>query len=270
MSDSFTESVGIVVCMDALGTKGIWEQQENTKSYLEAWKTLYFNLDFISQRLNSYSNISFNELTPQKNHEYELDLATFSDTVILTLAILNKGDSNIAFNLMGEILIQLFLDAIKLGLLFRGIITFGKFYKLKTSTFVFAGMPSPPETSFPIRKLIVIGPAIDEAAEFYDKSKWIGISTSHSASVELDKFGPKSSAMDYFVKDDLRKYGVYEDGYALAWPRFDGKHPLNPTQENVVCYINDKYSQFKDQEEKAQKYQNTLAFYHGLQPRNSL
>jgi hypothetical protein len=237
MADSITEKYGLIVFMDVLGTKGIWQHAKDSKSYLEAWKSLYFMLDIISQCLNSYSNISFNEISTEKQPEYEFDSATFSDTAILTLSILNNGDLMTGFELLGKILIQIFLDAIKCGLFFRGIISVGKFYKLKTSTYVVAGMPPPPETSYPIRKLIVIGPAVDEAAECYDKSKWIGISTRPSASVELDKFDLESPAMNYFIKSELRKYGVSEEGYALAWPRFDGNHSLNPTQEVIIKYI---------------------------------
>lgn len=93
-----------------------------------------------------------------------------------------------------------FLTAILENFFFRGAISLGKFYQSNR---------------------MVIGPAVDEVAEYYKLPNWIGISTSQSASSVLNMSGNHLS--DVLIRYNIPyKNGMMEaNGWALAWIKSD-------------------------------------------------
>lgn len=249
--------------MDILGTRGIW-QSEHAQSYLASWESLNFTMDAIIQDMNSYENISCNEITTTKQAKYEIDISTFSDTIIITLSVAGKQNIVTGLSLIGSIIMQLFFWGLKDKLLFRGVISIDKFYALKTSSYLFAGMPIS-ESFSPTKKFLFIGPAVDEAAKCYDDSDWLGISSMPSATANLNEIDSNADAMKYFVKLDITKYGVKENGWALAWPRYDTlQNSLNPTNESHIQYLEEQKSLYRDDKKVFPKYDNTIKFYNDV------
>jgi hypothetical protein len=263
LSKNITEKFGIVVFMDALATSGIWET-EHAQSYLASWESLNFVMDIIIQDLGSYDNISCNDIITTKKAEYEIDIFTFSDTLIITVSITDKQNIVNGLSLIGNILMQLFFWGLKDKLLFRGVFSIDKFYALKTSSYLTAGIPVS-ESFTPTKKFLFIGPTVDEAARCYNKSNWIGISSMPSATIHLNEIDIKADPMRYFVKIDISKYGVNENGWALAWPRYDTlQNSLNPTNESHIQYLEQQKNFYHDDEKVFPKYDNTIRFYYDV------
>lgn len=228
---------GIIMFMDALGTKSASES--NWQRYINAWNSFNFDFDIISLSDGEFS--------------------MFSYTVIFALPSTNIAED---FTHLGKILLQLFLSGLKWGLFFRGTISVGNFYFIKEKSAMFAGIYYP-EYWNPTEKKLLIGPAVNEAAKFYDKSKWIGISTMPSATKHLEDMKDNHPAKRYFINCNVKKYGACEDGWALAWPNFDDPdNPENINKEYHIKYLEENYDSFKDTDEYvANKYLHTMQFY---------
>ncbi|MHB1546835.1 MAG: hypothetical protein ACYCV8_09295, partial [bacterium] len=151
---------GVVVFLDALGTKTAWTSRDPKKfidSYEKVLKSFYS-----SKKL--YSNMA-EELKDDDYYDFpEIIMRSFSDTIILFLYFpINKRNMQIdrlfelrQIGIIAMILNDPFYEAIKKGIYLRGVISIGEFY---------------------LSDKIIIGPAVEEAAEWYEKSDWIGIST---------------------------------------------------------------------------------------------
>jgi hypothetical protein len=109
---------------------------------------------------------------------------------------------------MGEVLIRLFRVSISRRFYFRGCLSTGIFYRSENMT---------------------IGPAVDEAAEYYILPEWSGISTSPSASKILtDAEEMNASTYDYFIQYDIPLKNMTEKrGWSLNWLK-SGTNPEIP------------------------------------------
>jgi hypothetical protein len=136
-----------------------------------------------------------------------------------------------------------FFFALVKGIYFRGVIAIGKFYQSKT---------------------LMIGPAIDEAAEWYTQPEWMGVSTAPSASFGLSRLeDQKADISKWFVKYDIpAKSGPQKNEWALAWPRFAQKDP-NTSERQLTTrgLILNAFANRPISVSAVQKYKNTLAFY---------
>ena len=98
-----------------------------------------------------------------------LNIRAFSDTIILSLSrSVDKLKENTSYpfdlNIATILIAPLYKAIIKEGIYLRGVISFGEFY---------------------ISNSIIIGPAVEEAAEWYEKSEWFGVYTTPSATYGL-------------------------------------------------------------------------------------
>jgi hypothetical protein len=186
MTDSKIEKKhGVVAILDALGTKGIW-QRKDPQAVIETWDSLVS----LYQTLSKSSKIS----------GYTRTISAFSDTVIIT----GEGDD------LEKVLIEMGVDiglfvihSMLEGIYFRGGISVGDFYKSDK---------------------MIIGPAIDEAAEYYTLSDWIGVSASPSAYNILHKMG-REKMLSYnmgepYVSYDIPLKSGVELGYAVCFTLF--------------------------------------------------
>lgn len=192
--------------LDALGTKGIWKNKD-AKKRLQEWNGL---IDFFQT--------NFSDELKTKNLKSEFYV--FSDTVIITVIGDGKEHGDVENNLL-EILSHLtrfFCISLTWGFLFRGCASLGFFVSEGNS---------------------ILGPTIDEAAEYHEMPQWIGISLTPSAHKIYDKIAGHLSYTQYvpkypFAKFDIPlKIGVEKNGYALNWP------PLN----DFMKHISTKFSE---------------------------
>jgi hypothetical protein len=110
----------------------------------------------------------------------------------------------------------------------------------------------------------VIGPAIDEAAEWYTQTEWMGVSAAPSASFGLSRLeDQKANISKWFVKYDIpAKGGPQKNEWALAWPREAKKESLM-SEKNLTTrgLILDAFANRPISVAAASKYKNTLAFF---------
>jgi hypothetical protein len=225
---------GVVVFLDALGVKGIWARAE-PESVISSWegvlKRLYESMNK-SPKTGSVGD---------KPESLDYNIAAFSDTVIITLKCTDDPAAHIP--LVAKIVSDIFFFALVKGIYFRGVIAIGKFYQSKT---------------------LVIGPAIDEAAEWYTQTEWMGVSTAPSASFGLSRLeDQKADISQWFVKYDIpAKGGLQKNEWALAWPR-EALKEVSISEKHLTTrgLILDAFANRPISVAAASKYKNTLTFF---------
>ena len=188
---------------DALGVKGIWARSD-PETVVQSWRSVIESVEAaIKQSEGEFAIAS-------KSPEFDIGaggmfLQAFSDTLIVA-AWSNNRDFNIY--MMTSVARRAFTTALKHGIYFRGVVSVGSF----------AGSQE---------DRLIIGPAVDEAAEWYGKPDWIGISAAPSLLFALEQpppleRDPKFSMMSNFL---WTKWDVpLSDGkqmktWVLDWPR---------------------------------------------------
>jgi hypothetical protein len=207
----FIEKQGLVIFLDALGMKGIWKRFPPIE-VVQKWSNV--NTVFLSIEEPEVQNLDFS-------------FRALSDTIIITIS--NIDSLNINLPKIFDLLIKPFLNSIKNKILLRGVITFGPFYWSDK---------------------LIIGPAIDEAAEYHNKVNWIGISTSPLLKLNL-KIKKNDSLLLY--KIPYKEQEKFYDGIVLNWPIYD-------TNNEYISILMDEES--KAEYNSKIKYKNTYTFYN--------
>jgi hypothetical protein len=114
----FREKEGFVIFLDALGIKGIWEN-EDPQNVINRW------------------GIVLDEFHELEKKGLDLNVYGFSDTIIITSTKINN-DFFGTLNLLCKFLIPCFLKSIENRIFLRGSITYGKFFE---STKITIGQP---------------------------------------------------------------------------------------------------------------------------------
>ena len=192
-----------------------------------------------------------------KNHGYskELKYLAFSDTIIISLPVgkrhtgsdRGRNPSWWTLNLVGELLIRLFRRSIVRQFYFRGCLSIGKFFRFDN---------------------MIIGPTVDEAAEYYTLPEWSGISTSPSASKILtDTEEMRASSYDFFIQYDIPIKGMAErSGWALNWAKDRASSEIPNENLRQILYEESR----KDNGIPAYfKIRNTLDFYDQVNKKNT-
>jgi hypothetical protein len=225
---------GVVVFLDALGVKGIWARAE-PEGVISSWEEVLKRLYDSIKKLPRTGSVG------DKKESLDYNIAAFSDTVIITLKCTEDPAAHVP--LVAKIVSDAFFFALVKGIYFRGVIAIGKFYQSNT---------------------LVIGPAIDEAAEWYTQPEWMGVSTAPSASFGLLRLeDQKADISKWFVKYDIpSKVGPQKGEWALAWPREALKnHESTQGKLTTRGLILDTFANRPISVAAAQKYKNTLAFF---------
>ncbi|MEW6686980.1 MAG: hypothetical protein AB1393_12390 [Candidatus Edwardsbacteria bacterium] len=235
---------GAVAFLDALGVKGIWSRTD-PKTVIKAWE------DTIALFVKSVRIAE--EKTDYICEEYHI--TAFSDTLIITLVGRDKGkEPRVLLPLMAEIITIPFIHALLRRIYFRGVISIGKFCRSEN---------------------FIIGPAIDEAAEWYTHPDWIGISTTPSASFGLDSLLEEGHPQfsKWFVRYNIpMRTGIEDKGWALAWPMrvqdiFRNIPGLSRRERNLLrritprTHILDAFAKLPIGISAISKYRNTLSFF---------
>lgn len=180
---------GAIALLDVLGWKGVWQRSE---SAIDDLLSISADARDRVQRILNDSNADnelkerFSSLTPE--------VLTFSDT----LAFAVHGDHGPSIELCALLAIGAIHRSLELKLPVRGAITYGKFLA---------------------RQNILVGPAVDEVASWYEHSEWIGVHLTPSASlpIVLDSFYVADILTHYDVPT---KTGTLKGGLACNWPQF--------------------------------------------------
>ena len=225
---------GVVVFLDALGVKGIWARAD-PESVVFSWEEVLKRLHHSIGNSPKIGSIG------DKPEPLNYTIAAFSDTVIITLKCTDDPAAHVP--LVAKIVSDAFFYALVKGIYFRGVIAIGKFYQSKT---------------------LMIGPAIDEAAEWYTQPEWMGVSTAPSASFGLSRLeDQKADISKWFIKYDIpSKSGPQKAEWALAWPTNPPKdHSISDKNLTTRGLILDSFANRPISVAAAQKYKNTLAFF---------
>lgn len=234
--------VGISV-IDILGTKGVWKSDPT-----RFLSNVTYLFDKYNELVNSLRS-SILEPLPMYNlgNDILINFKTFSDTVFIIFGIRSKliEESNpemhekkissscgIILLFIGLLLIGFLNASFQMKLYFRASLGLGTIYKNKD---------------------IIIGPAIDEAAEDYEQSNWVGVSLTPSASIMLNKLLNKNNLLsqilgDLYIQYDLpKKKGIEKNCFVLNWPKFFLKEVKPDSVEiikNNLKFDSDQYMDY--------------------------
>jgi hypothetical protein len=151
------EYVGIVVIMDALGTRTL--SSSGATQFLNDRDRLISFLDLLcSDVLEIAQHAQLHTLMPKQT------IRTFGDTIICAYSDPNVASPAELLPLVGAIVAPVIFTGLELGLLLRGALSIGSYVMDETT---------------------VVGQAITDAANWYEKADWIGIICTPSASLKL-------------------------------------------------------------------------------------
>lgn len=165
----FLPSYGVVILGDVLGTKGIWKEK-NVSDVIDKWNWV---VTVVKNLLDT------------KNFHGMFTVKAFSDTIV----ILGEGDD--IENLIIETgdFLKIFLAlCLFYDFPIRGCFSIGQFVSSEN---------------------LIIGPAVDEAASFYEKSDWIGFSATPSSYSVLERL-ESSKKYEQKLKHCFTKYDIPE------------------------------------------------------------
>ena len=226
-----SKKIGVVILIDALGTKGIWKKNDSSQ-VLKKWTQFNKNIqDSVLSLLGENNEVSF---------------ASFSDTIIITAVSKNIEQTicDISDHLSVHVIESMLID-----MPIRGCFSIGEFHK---------------------EEQLIIGQAIDEAAGYYTLPQWIGISASPSAHILIEKMfrkDPKKTE-ELFQKFDIPlKKSIEQNAWALNWVDISdqfvfeySKIPSDKKFENMRELIYEKLENTSDIDISL-KWRNTMKFY---------
>jgi len=208
---------GAVTLLDILGWKGIWQRKEDAiDSLLKLIRLSYNKRDLL--------------IGDKQFRDLEVEIKSISDTI----ALVTYGDVNISLEFHSRITSILVSQSILEGIPLRGATSYGK---LST------------------RDSIMVGPAIDEVAAWYEKSNWIGVILTPSALFQIDtsKFRFINRLVEYPVQiKNFNKMKLLCVDWTNVWThnKYDRAKLLELFLDNAPV-LPDVY----------EKFINTLDFY---------
>src|ERR687895_441470 len=226
---------GVVAFLDALGTKGIWARAK-PKEYAQSWEHL----------ITDWRQYCKTALETSGSNNVSYQFRAFSDTVIITVKLNNKDintplvESDKLLLHAARLIAPVLITAIFKGIYLRGVISAGEFYQSSE---------------------LVIGPAVDETAEWYTNADWIGVSASPSAHFTIEKLvDVKINVSDWFVKYNIpTKTNSSEKGWAVNWPRL---YPYDSTAGmSLRALILNSFAKRPIAISAASKFHNTINFF---------
>ena len=213
---------GIVIFLDALGMKGIWERLSYDK-VTEKWDKVTSEFGLMEQS---------RQLLP-----LDIRYRALSDTIIVTISKQNNLTTENILNTTFNLLLTPFIQSIKSRILLRGTVSYGEFYWSEK---------------------LIIGPAVDDAAYYHAKVDWIGISISPNVFKQI-KFSQIDNQYLIIYNNIPYKDG-YNRGLVLDWPKYDNGNCLQSLQQEKYEIENSDKSNSTKYQIK-QKYINTYNFY---------
>ncbi len=191
---------GVVILIDALGVKGIWRTQDPNR-VLDRWSAIvkYFqNIQELKPSEGQDMSI-IDEIKPW----YNVHVSNFSDTfiIIITAKQGKEFDFEEAMVLSGLIALGGFIEALNFNFLLRGAISYGKIFR---------------------DEHLCIGPAIDDAASWYEKPNFVGVICTPHTSFRLQniKHKDRRQMLEFLFRDakiPLRDNQTLPNNSMLNW-----------------------------------------------------
>jgi hypothetical protein len=255
---------GVIVFLDALGTKTAWTRK-NPMELINSWGNVVNNFKKSAHSHNEFAEKMKNKLKNTFSSP-KVDVVAFSDTIIISYS--NSADEEKYSPLtsimeVGFFLLRpLFESIIKYNIFLRGVISYGEFYLSES-------------------QYSIIGPAVEEAAEWYEQPEWFGISTTPSATYAFELAQQKSFLTDavnlcFMPYEVPLKDNTKIKSYAVLWPleypkyifklieneKFHYKRKLKSTRKMLLeSFINNRVIN----KNVSLKYENTLQFYDEIE-----
>ncbi len=195
---------GVVLLLDGLGTKGVWQRHSPLRAVAQ-WEAMH-----------SYARSVVKSLFDAAEWRYRLKWSffVFSDTII-ACAQPRQGADFVVDPVYAALLdaagtaSTLIASGLRIGLKLRGALALGDFVKGKS---------------------IVVGPAIDDAATWYEEAQWVGCMLTPNTNDFLDRYyrGLRAWSVEHHHKRFVAwtKWKVplkdenHLDTYAVNWPWF--------------------------------------------------
>jgi hypothetical protein len=223
-----TPKTGFVCVLDLLGSKERWGR-EAPESVVARMRELY-NVAIEEYKTDSFYRSNVHTLV-SGFIAADWEVHFLSDTMLITGSY-SGTDPQSYVNQLANHQIIVFFNALKLGFLPRGAISYGEYYQ---------------------EREIVVGPAINEAARWAEVAEWAGVLLTPSAAEYVENaFKPSEvrAGLEFAPWNVPLKTGAVFGTYALWWPRDE--------QRNRLVELFDVGPKTVD---VALKRQNTLAFY---------
>lgn len=222
---------GIVILLDALGASAYSE--DKIKKFLAS---------------RSEINAGIAELAktaPTKSSQVSPSIYTFADTIIITVPF--KGKNNIPVQiLVAYLLMRRYLfHSFEKGILFRGAFSIGSYIEDSDSN-------------------TVMGEAINDAAQWYDKADWMGVASTPRTNNALEYYmSPKAlSEPEYILKYPVPIKGSSTlDLYCISWPGAFHNKTLLKQKKSPRMYFLEIFKDFIFPVQATAKFENTKLFY---------
>jgi hypothetical protein len=197
-------------------------------------------------RLDTYKTVLY-----PSNQDIRANIQAFSDTIIITVTLKKKDENTPVIELdrlvlhAAQLILPMIINGILRGIYLRGVISFGKFYQSDTA---------------------IIGPAVDEAAEWYTNIEWIGVSAAPTAYFILEKLAEigQDVAVEgkkFFIKYDIpTKANTTEKGWAVNWPNLFSNFLSPPGGMSAKALILNRFGEKPVSVSAMPKFHNTLKF----------
>jgi hypothetical protein len=187
----YTQKAGIVAILDALGAASYddTEIQEFLKSRSVVIRLLGDKAEKVAETLD----VS------------QINTYTFNDTILIVLESRDQYSCRAEIKAFGTVLRKLLVDSLKRCIMFRGAFAVGNFYEDKTTN-------------------TIMGKAVTDAAAWYNKAAWIGISATPRTTVHIDQLMESDSSPRQWDRL-LTRYDVpLSDGssrslWSINWPK---------------------------------------------------
>jgi len=219
---------GIIVLLDVLGMKGIWKR-EKPKDVSKRWN------NFI-KKFERQVNETLKDTTLKP------EFHAFSDTIMITVKTLEIKTDLIRLT---RSLYLPFITSIIIGMPLRGCIAVGEFHRDST---------------------LIIGQAIDEAAEYYQVPQWVGISASPTTNKLIEEIydSDQNALKGIFFKCDIPlKKSIEQNAWALRWPDDSDKTISDISRnkyKNTHHLVNERLKNAEGLDASL-KWRNTWKFY---------
>lgn len=229
---------GVVAILDALGTS----QQHH--DYVEK----FFNAR--ARVLDLLSNKIFDVQLQGKVSTF-----TFGDTILITMTSDGVKSLPSECRKLMQLLRKFLVDSLDLDLLFRGALAIGEFYAEDSTN-------------------TVLGPAVEDAAAWYQEANWIGLHATPRSSLRFEEWSSDSnSPKDHLLVDyDVPLKGGSQSLKTVNWPKVlfvDGIAPA-AAHRDPRKYLLTKLTFRQIPRGTEVKYANTIEFYDAVVKKQQL
>lgn len=180
--------IGAVALLDVLGWKGIWQRSDTALDDIQSL------VDDANHKSREWSFNKKRNAFGGRFDGLQANVISISDTIAIT--VVGKLDLTVEF--ISLLSMSAIFRSIEKGIPVRGAISYGRFLT---------------------KKNVLLGPAVDEVASWYEQAEWIGVSLTPTAALQVNR--KKLYAHSALVDHDLpTKAGMMKNTVAVNWPRY--------------------------------------------------